>query len=133
MKEKSNKWPYKWFGFWKEYGEEYIKYPSIKYFINEEINKTYEKEKLLNYLNKGLVITVTSKSSFPDPFTSVLGKGEISIKTDGKWLWLENIYDFIEFNNLIIPSAFYKDIQDNNFILPEIEIVNFEALEWPSL
>ncbi|WP_313611878.1 hypothetical protein [Chryseobacterium arthrosphaerae] len=85
MKKDMYNWPHRWFGFWKEYGEEYVNFPSIKSFINEAINQNYEKEKLLNYLKNVDVVAVTSKSSFPDPFTFTLGKGEISIKTDGKW------------------------------------------------
>lgn len=131
MEKDLNNWPYRWFGFWKEYGEEYVKYPSIKHFLNEQINKTYQKEKLLDYLKNGFSVTVTSKSAFPDPFTSILGKGEISIRTNGKWLWLDNICDFIEFNNLILPSSFYSHIQKNNFVLPQIESFELETLDWP--
>lgn len=132
MKELEN-WPYKWFGFWKEYGEDYNNFPSIISFISNEINNNYPKFQLLDYLKNGHVITSTSRSAFQNPFTSQIESGAISIRTDGKWIWLDNICDFIEHNNLVIPFSFYENIKKNNFIIPKENSFNLEDLEWPNI
>jgi hypothetical protein len=132
MKELEN-WPYKWFGFWKEYGEDYNNFPSIISFINNEINSNYPKFQLLNYLKNGHVVASTSRSAFQNPFTSTIELGEISIRTDGKWIWLDNICEFIEYNDLVLPLNFYEDIKGNNFIISQKNSFNLESLEWPNI
>lgn len=67
MKELEN-WPYKWFGFWKEYGEDYGSFPSIGTFINNEINRNYPKFLLLDYLKNGHVVASTKQICFSKSF-----------------------------------------------------------------
>ncbi|MCS3533036.1 hypothetical protein [Chryseobacterium sp. JUb7] len=132
MRELEN-WPYKWFGFWKEYGEDYNNFPTITSFINNEINSNYQKVALLNYLKNGHIVASTSRSAFQNPFTSIIESGEISIRTDGKWIWLDNICEFIEHNDLVLPSNFYEDIKKNNFIISKNDLFNLDHLECPNI
>jgi len=129
---KSN-WPYKWFGFWKEYGVEYINFPSVISFLDNSINQNYKKEKLLSYLRNGKVVAITSHSSFPNPINGQLRYGTIAMQTDGKWVWLENICDLIENNILIIPDDFLQWIEHNNYIMPNVSDIDISKLEWPSI
>lgn len=126
-------WPFRWFGFWKEYGIEYLNYPPIASFIDEGINKSYRKTELLEYLRNGAVLTTTSQFPFPSPINGKRSHGTLSIRTDGRWLWLDSICELIEYHHLAIPEAFYKQIVDNDFSIPEIIEAQFEELEWPSL
>lgn len=128
-----NNWPFKWFGVWKEYGTNYQSYPSIKTFVNEEINNSYDKDLLCGYLKNGIVLTSTSRKNFPSPFNREVVMGSISFRTDGTWIWLDNIVDFIQSNNLIIPQNWLAFIRQNNFTIPEIPDKQLKNLEWPSL
>lgn len=120
MKTDFNSWSFKWFGLWEEYGKGYEKYPSIKNFVNKERNLRYAKEKILKYLNEGFPFVSTSKASFPSPFTGEVGHGSVSFRTDGEWVWLDNIGEFIERNDLVIPEGLYERMEKNNFITQEL-------------
>lgn len=124
-------WPFKWFGYWKEYGFNYYNYPSIQNFIKPQINKTYDKDKLLYYLDSGIEIASTSKSSFPSPIDGNIEIGSLSLRTDGEWLWLENISDLIKSFDVVIPIAFYENIQKNRFRIPRVTEKQKKKLEYP--
>jgi hypothetical protein len=53
--------------------------------------------------------------------------------TDGKWIWLDDIVDYIEQHGLAIPDVWYKEIGKNNFNIPEVSDDQLEMLEWPNL
>lgn len=133
MKYDFSNWPFKWYGLWKEYGEPYKNYPSIKAFINPKIKSKYNWEKLNKYLNDGVTVATTSHLSFPSPFDGSLRYGSVSFKTDGQWLWLDNIVEFIEYKDLIIPEKWYQEIISNNFIINTINQNQIQELEWPNL
>lgn len=133
MKYNYNNWPFKWYGLWKEYGTGYENYPSIKEFIDQQKNRTYNKERLIEYLNTGVVVATTSKRNFISPFKSDNESGSISFRTDGKWLWLDNISEFISHNELTIPENWYNEILDRDFIIPEVAESQLQGLEWPSI
>lgn len=126
-------WPYKWFGVWKEYGKHYENYPSVHGFIDEAKNSKYDKEQLLRYLRDGHIIAATSRINFPNPVTGEVIGGSLCNRTDGKWLWFDDLADYVENNHAVIPDQWYLDIQNNNFIVPEVDAQQVEAtLEWPS-
>jgi len=122
-------WPFRGFGYWKEYGGSFHNFPSINDFINPEINNSYKKEKLLFYLRNCYTFAITSRISFPMIFSSEKNIEWLAAKTDGDWWWLENISEMIEYNNLIIPRAFYRNIENKNFIVPKISDSDFELLK----
>jgi hypothetical protein len=124
MKFNRTNWPYKWFGFWKEYGEGLENQPSAKDFVDETVNKSYEKEKLIEYLGGCEAGIATSLIAFPSPFDGEIitstpwGGGTLAVRTDGNWVWYDNIGYFIEHNNLVLPDDFYKEIVKRNFLIP---------------
>jgi hypothetical protein len=127
-------WPYKWFGMWREYGEHYKKYPSVHDFTDAARNATYDKEQLLKYLRNGYKLVATSRINFPNPVTGEIVGGSICYSTDGKWLWFDDLADYVENNHVVIPDEWYRDIQNNNFIVPEVDGQHVEAtLDWPKL
>lgn len=117
------------FGYWKEYGEEFNSFPSIFEYVDNVTNLKYDKSKLINYLNNGVVVAITSAIGFPSPFDGNVKYGSIAIRTDGEWYWLENISEFIEKNNLFIPEKFYVNICKNNFSVPLVKGDNLPPLE----
>lgn len=134
MEHDINNWPYRWYGLWKEYGKEYEKFPSIKSFINPIENARYHKEKLRNYIEAGHVYATTSSFNFPSPFDKKIKDDSISFRTDGKWLWLDNIIDFIDHNNLAIPIEWYNDILLRQYVMPPVsphQIEDLKLIKWP--
>ena len=124
-------WSSKWFGIWREYGDSYKNYPSVNEFIFPEIVKKYELKKLLNYLRNCQVISATSREHFPDPVTGEIIYGSICYRTDGKWLWLDDLPDYIEKHSVAIPKEFLKNIEDNGYIPLEWS-GDFKNLDWPT-
>lgn len=129
MENNSKNWPYYWFGLWKEFGDNYEKYPSINDFVDKKVNKEYQTNKLINYLNNGIIVASTSRMNFPSPFTGEIKSGSISFRTDGKWLWLDNISEFIENNDLVIPENWYTEISDNRFLMPNVTKDQIESMQ----
>lgn len=128
-------WPYKWFGFWKEYGPNYAKYPSAFVFVDKERNQRYDKVRLKEYLDKGIVVASTSRVNFPSPFTGKPGDGAISFRTDGTWVWFDDLFDYIDEHDLAVPDQWYEHIKKNNFTVPDIkyEDLDLEKLPLPRL
>ena len=119
MKYTPLNWPYSWFGSWREFGEGYENFPSVKLFIDPKRNAEYNKEKLIEYLSEGPAVVATSRIAFPPLFQEEVRKGSVSYKTDGKKFWLDSICDYILCNNLVIPEKWYNEILANDFKLPD--------------
>jgi len=128
-----NKWPHKWFGVWKEYGEQYSKCPSIKEFIQDR-NLYGDKIQLISkYLATSQIIGTTSKHCFPDPISCKVVFGDISFRTDGIWVWLDDLADYIVKYNVAIPVLFYRNIEANNFEPITNWQGDYKKLDWPKL
>lgn len=126
-------WPFRWFGIWKEYGIKYTNYPAIQMFVDPSINCIYEKQMLIEYLNRGIIVATTSRINFPSPFDGKISPGSISFRTDGNYMWLDNISELINYNNLIIPEKWHNEMKMKHFIMPEVSESQLENVEWPSL
>lgn len=59
---KTDNWPYKWFGIWKEMGPSYNSCPSIYDWIDPEEVASYGDDlpRIKNYLRKATIIVTTS-------------------------------------------------------------------------
>ena len=125
-----DRWPYYWFGVWKEYGSDYLNYPSIQEFIKPEIVKNYPMNKLKAYLMKSQTVMTTTADFFLNPFTKEVIKETVSYKTDGKWIWLDDLPFFIENYNVAIPTSFLKNIEKNAYKPVKWE-GDFKSLNWP--
>lgn len=108
-------WSHKWFGLWKENGQEYTKCPSILDWVKPEIVRNYNLVQVSSYLLNSQELSSTSGEVFPDPFTNELVKGTISFRTDGEWLWLDSLPYYIEKYDVALPKKFLESIQRNNF------------------
>lgn len=133
MNYNMNNWPFQWFGFWKEYGIGYENCPSIHDFIDVEVNKRYDKQALINCLKHSHVLVTTSAVSFPSPISGKVGNEEASIQTDGEWLWFDAIILSIEFDGLVIPTRWYKEMEVRGFNSGNVTEDMIAQLNWPPL
>jgi len=122
---------YKEFGFWKEYGNQYKDYPSVSLYRNKEINKLYDKEKLIQYLHSGGTVAASSKIVFPHLFKSHIGQsGEFLLLTDGFWIWPKDLCEYVLDYDVILPNDWYNLILKNNYkISEEIKNQHFDV-DW---
>jgi hypothetical protein len=125
------RWPYKWFGAWREYGPAYQRCPSVQEFVNPSVNANYDKARLRHYLSESTIVASTSRINFPCPFTGRRTTGPLSFRTDGHWLWLDDLPDYIDNHNVAIPDAFLRDIESNGYVPPQFDSNAMEHLEWP--
>ena len=73
----------------------------------------------------------TSRTSFPCPFTGKRTTGAVSFRTDGKWLWLDDLPDYIDDYDVAIPTEFLSEITSHAYIPPTIDLSALGQLEWP--
>ena len=128
-----DEWPRKWFGIWRESGPDSASCPSIYDWIDPEEIKTYGDDlpKILNYLRTATVVATTSANAFPNLITGISRSGSVSFRTDGIWVWLDNLPEYIEQNSVAIPRNFYAHIKNQLFIPPDASDVKPEDLDWP--
>ncbi|MBL7974063.1 MAG: hypothetical protein JNJ85_04075 [Candidatus Kapabacteria bacterium] len=129
MRYDKNNWHYKIFGFWQEYGNSYLEYPSLFDFIDEETNAQYSKGNLLTYLKSGYEVYSTTRIKLPiiDNINNE-STSSTTLRTDGVFFWLDEICYLIQYHNLVIPEDFYAHILANNFTIPELTSAPFDLL-----
>lgn len=128
----SKKWNFKWFGFWKEYGEGYHFCPSIRTFIDRDKASLSDFDKISNYLKNSTVVMSTGGLSFRDPITGKELEGSVSIMTDGEWLWLDKLADQIELYNVVLPLEFLEYIEKRSYIPNASWGGDPDKLPWPN-
>ena len=127
-------WPYRWFGVWAEFGPAYKKCPSVHSFVKPEINLQYRKDRLCKYLRTAPILASTSRVNFPNVFTGSRFAGSISFRSDGKWLWLDDLAEYVDHYNVAIPTRWLNDIEARNYSPPdELSGDVTRVLEWPPL
>jgi hypothetical protein len=127
-------WPHLWFGVWREYGPRYRNCPSAFSFVDAQLNHTYQKAQLIEYLTSAPVWASTSRRNFPNPFTGEQVGGSISYRTDGRWLWLDDLADYVAYHELVLPIKWLAEIEERNYSPPEfVDDEIFEHLDWPPI
>lgn len=124
-------WPYRWFGVWREYGPKYKDCPSIREFVAPELVAHYDKKRLREYLLNGQIVASTSRASFPCPFTGTRHPGTLSFRTDGEWLWLDDLPDYMENFAVAIPSNWLRFIESRGYEVRPVTDLEIKSLQWP--
>jgi hypothetical protein len=57
--------------------------------------------------------------------------GSISFRSDGIWLWLDDLPEYIDKFNVALPSAFLGNILQNQYVPPPVGKEAAKKLEWP--
>lgn len=127
-------WNHKWFGVWREYGEAYAACPSIHDFTIPGASLHYDKIGIRQYLTQAPIVASTSKANFPNPFDGRRGVGSISFRTDGEWLWLDDLPEYIDQFGVAIPTNWLNKIEIAQYVPPVAvtqELIG--KLEWPEM
>ncbi|AZZ90649.1 hypothetical protein EUZ85_07930 [Hahella sp. KA22] len=82
-----------------------------------------DKEKIVSYLKSGARCNAwlgyaRCRFECEDSETSVLGCSEM---TDGKWIWPEGLYHYVEKHDLLLPSIFIDYLVSLDFNFPSID------------
>jgi hypothetical protein len=113
-------WPDKRYSGWKERGRGYEGRPNIGTCVDKTRNSSYDKKKLIAYLNKGHSIVASSWYSFPCLFTGKRRTGSFLILTDGNWEYDSELVGYIRDHDLAIPDQWYSEIVSRDFKMPNV-------------
>lgn len=126
-------WDHRWFGIWKEMGNSYAACPSIRSFINPTINAQYDVKRLCNYLETAHVIATTSRRNFPCLITGERFDGSLSCRTDGVWVWWDDLSHYVKEHGLFLPREMSLNVEKNLYMPPPVDGRDIEKLDWPPL
>ena len=124
-------WNHRWFGFWKEMGPKFSFCPSIKEFRTGNELNINEKKLVLAYLKNGFVVATTSRLAFPCVITGKRFSGSISYRTDGHWLWFDDLGYYVECFGVALPLRMLEHIRANQYTIPQVSQVEVDSLEYP--
>jgi hypothetical protein len=127
-----SRWPYSWFGCWSEFGSRYSKCPSIQDFIDPSWHYA-ELDRLTSYLAVAPLIATTSRLSIPWAIEPGDGRSTISYRSDGIWLWLDDLDYYVTRHQLRLPDSFIIHIEQNNYIPPDSLNKDISEFSWPPI
>ena len=128
-----DEWNQTWFGVWRETGDAYRKCPSIKEFVSPAVSERYDKHCIAHYLSSAKIVAATSRIGFPCVVCGTSFTGSISYRTDGRWLWLDDLSHYVQEHNVAIPTAMLETIQRHDYEPPDVTDNQVDALEWPPI
>ena len=126
-------WDHAWFGVWKETGPVFKKCPSIHEFIDEKVTDYRDKDKILEYLEKAQVVATTSRLSFPCVLTKKKFTGSLSYRTDGIWLWPDDLAYYVREHHVRLPVKMLETIRLNSYTPPTVSLETIQTLERPPI
>lgn len=113
-------WDLPWFGYFQEMGTYYRNFPSIHDFIDPELSASYDKAKLVKYLEKCPVATATNRTGYPCLLTGKVFFRSLCIRTDGNWYWQDDLGYYIKNHGLCLPTTMLEDIVQRNYQPPRL-------------
>jgi hypothetical protein len=126
----STNWPYRWFGVFRERDDEPSQYPLLTEFQEPEW-RLAESRKIVNYLNSAPNVLVTCAGQMSCPLCGlVLSRG--SWRSDGVWLWPDDLGHYVEMHQVTLPDRFADWIEERDFVPPTSCSVPVSELPWPS-
>lgn len=117
MTEPFASWPHKWFGCWRECGPEYGRCPSIEEFVDESWDYG-RRDDIVQYLSTAPVVATTSHVAFPWARGPGDDRSSLSYRTDGVWLWLDDLDYYVAEQAVRLPDALVAHIEERDFKPP---------------
>jgi hypothetical protein len=108
-------WPYKWFGWWRENGWEYIRCPSVLSFV-DPLWEDEHRSVAIEYLSRGRAFNAfffVYECMFCGGLCSRIHDDEktYSYLTDGVWTWPSTLIHEVKCHGVRIPMPFQKWIE----------------------
>lgn len=123
-------WPFTWFGCWREFGAAYARCPSIDDFVDPTWDYV-DRDRLVAYLVGAPVVATTSRLGLPWAKGPGDGRSSVSYRSDGVWVWLDDLDYYIEEQSLRLPDSFVAAIEGRHFEPPAALEVDPMTLSWP--
>jgi hypothetical protein len=100
--------------------------------VAPDIVAQYDLNRLIKYLRESPVVATASRMNFPCAMTGVRTTGSISFRTDGEWVWLDDLPDYVEKHRVAIPTKWYHKIEASHFTpAPAVDQSVIAGLEFP--
>jgi hypothetical protein len=125
-------WTNRWFGCWAEFGERYSACPKLEDFIDLQWQHP-QIDKIITYLKNAPVVATTSRLAIPWARGDGDGRSVLSYRTDGVWLWLDDLDYYVLAIRVRLPDAFVKHIETVDFKFPAAESISPHQLQWPPI
>ena len=125
-------WPHRWFGFWADPGDEPGEFPQIGPWLRPDIAVGDGVDAAVNYLTTARHLTATSRSTQPCMVCGERGTGSLCVRTDGVWLWWDNLDHYIEAHGLVLPDGLRERIEQFGGVPPAATREQITSLECPS-
>jgi hypothetical protein len=125
-------WEHRWFGFWSEYGPSFSRCPSIREFLRPRSGGSYDCNAVATYLSTAHVIMSTSRMAWPNPFGLSARPTSLSMRTDGVWVWPDDLAEQVEELGVALPTSLLEHMARNGFRPPGVSEQQIQELEWPT-
>ena len=129
----STNWQHKWFGVRRELEPEYQLCPSITDFLRAEHPANVHAEDTARYLETAQVIAITSRLRVPCVLTGKTFIGSLAYRTDGEWLWPDDLAHYFREHDIQLPQAMLETMKRNGFQPPPVSAEAIANLEWPPI
>lgn len=124
-------WDKKWFGVWRESGAAYSRCPSVKEFMSPGDLVEHHGERLVRYLESAHVVASTSRINFPCVLCGVQFGGSLSYRTDGEWLWPDDLGHYVSAHHVALPPAMLARVVAHRYEPPAVSPQEVQRLQWP--
>jgi hypothetical protein len=124
------RWQERWFGVWREFGAGYERCPSIEEFVDASWAHPRRAD-IVEYLSDAPIVATTSRLAIPWATGSGDGRQSVSYRSDGEWLWLDDLGYYVEHHGVRLPDAFVAAIEARSFVAPAQLDRDPSELAWP--
>lgn len=130
---KGSNWPFRWFGFWGEPEDRNVPLPYVGDFMVPEAARPPDREELARYLSGGKPIASIPGYYVVDPISFDGYSSMVSIRTDGVWLWRDDLGELLLKYRLTLPKDLLARIRARNHETPKPGEPIGSPAEWPPI
>jgi hypothetical protein len=123
-------WPERWFGCWREFGRGYERCPAVGTFVDGSWAHPRHAD-IVAYLSSAPVVATTSRSAIPWAIGPGDGRSTVSYRSDGGWLWLDDLDYYVAEHGVRLPDAFVAAIEARAYTPPDDLGADIDDLPWP--
>ena len=127
----ASEWKNRWFGVWREMGAAFSACPSVRDFVGSADWAGYDRDGLVRYLETAQVVASTSRMAFPCVLCGAREGGSLSYRTDGVWLWPDDLPHYISEHSIVPPRSMLEHIASKRYRPPTVSQEQVDQLQWP--